>query len=73
MPAPETRHRAHRRPRAPDTSAMLVLAVTATHAARAQLDKYATATDAPAWQVVEAADLLERVHDLIAEAARGTP
>lgn len=72
MRAPETRHRARTR-RTPDASAALLLALTAVHTARVQLDKYATATDAPAWQVVDAADLLEVAHDKLAAAARGTP
>lgn len=72
MRAPETRHRARGR-RAPDASAALLLALTAVHAARVQLDKVATATDAPAWHVVEAADLLDAAHAKLAAAARGTP
>ena len=73
MPAPETPTRARIWQQAPDTSAALLLALTAVYTARVQLDRYAHATDAPAWQVIDAADLLEAVHDKLAEATRGTP
>jgi hypothetical protein len=37
----------------------LVLALSAMNGAREQLDRYALATDEPAWDVVDAADLLD--------------
>lgn len=43
----------------PQTFAPLSLALTAVDAARAALDRYALATDTPAWGAVEAADLLD--------------
>lgn len=73
MNAPETPTRARRPKHAPETSAALLLALTAVYTACVQLDRYAHATDAPAWQVIDAADLLEAVHDKLAEATRGTP
>ncbi len=59
--------------RTSDTAGLLLLTLTAVRAAREQLDRYATVTDAPAWQVVEAADLLDTAHERLAEAARGAP
>lgn len=41
------------------TSGHLSLALAAVDAARAQLDRYALATDTPAWQAVDAADALD--------------
>jgi hypothetical protein len=73
MPAPELRRRARKPQLSPDASAALLLALTAVQAARVKLDRIATATDAPAWQVVEAADLLDLAHDKLAAAAKGTP
>ena len=43
----------------PHEAAALILALTATDAARGQLSRYAGMTDAPAWGTVEAADLLD--------------
>ena len=67
----------HRRTRAPhpssDTRPALLLALTAVRAARVQLDRVASATDAPAWQVVEAADLLDAAHNKLADAAKVAP
>lgn len=45
--------------RSPEEAATLILALTATDAARGQLSRYAGMTDAPAWGAVEAADLLD--------------
>ena len=73
MRPPELHQRTRKPHRAPNTSAALLLALTAVHTARVQLDRYASATDAPAWQVVEAADLLEAAHHKLAEAATGSP
>lgn len=73
MRAPETRHHVHKRPRAFDATAALLLALTAVHAAQSQLDKIAATTDAPAWQVVEASDLLEAAYDRLADAAKASP
>ena len=73
MHAPEIPARARRSIQTPDTSAALLLALTAVYTARAQLDRYANATDSPDWQIVEAADLLEAAHDKLAAAAKGTP
>lgn len=71
MHAPETAARARRSHQAPDTSATLLLALTAVYTARVQLDRYANATDSPDLQIVEAADLLDAAHDKLAEAAKG--
>lgn len=73
MRAPELHRRTRKPTRAPDASAALLLALTAVHTARVQLDRYASASDAPAWQVVEAADLLEAAHDKLTEAAKVAP
>ena len=73
MHAPETPARARRSQQAPDTSAALLLALTAVYAARLQLDRYANATDSPDWRIIDAADLLDAAHDKLAEAAKGTP
>lgn len=73
MRAPELRHRTLRRQRTPDTGAPLLLAQAAVEAARMQLDRYALETDATAWQVVDAADLLEAAHHKLADAAKGAP
>ncbi len=73
MNKPETPTRARRANPAPGTSAALLLALTAVYTARVQLDRYANATDAPAWQAIDAADLLEAAHAKLTEATRGTP
>ena len=49
----------------------LSLALAAVDGARQQLNRYASATDEPAWQAVDAADLLDVVSRLIAEAVTG--
>ena len=54
-----------------DAHDTLCLALAAIHAARQQLQRYAIATDAPAWQVVDAADLLDAVADSLATAITG--
>jgi hypothetical protein len=46
----------------------LVQALSAIKAARAQLDHYAHTTDEPAWDVVDAADLLDAVSQRLAPA-----
>jgi hypothetical protein len=46
----------------------LFLAVAAMDAAREQLDRYALATDEPAWGAVDAADLLDAARDAMAQA-----
>jgi hypothetical protein len=46
----------------------LCLALAAVDAARVQLDRYAFATDAPAWQAVDAADALDGARALLAQA-----
>lgn len=51
----------------------LCLALAAVDAARQQLNRYATATDAPAWQIVDAADLLDVVAAYVADAVTGGP
>lgn len=43
----------------PQEAAALILALTATDAARGELSRYAGMTDAPAWGAVEAADYLD--------------
>lgn len=53
----------------PDEASALFLALAATDAARAQLDRYALATDDPEPGVVEAADLLDAARAAMA----GTP
>lgn len=73
MHAPETPARARRSNQTPDTSAALLLALTAVYTASAQLDRYANATDSPDWRAIDAADLLDAAHDKLAEAARGVP
>lgn len=73
MNAPATPARARRVNPAPDTSAALLLALTAVYTARVQLDRYANATDSPAWQAIDAADLLEAAHDKLIAATRGAP
>lgn len=45
----------------PQATAARILALTATDAARGQLDRYALATDDPEAGIVEAADLLDAV------------
>ncbi|MEJ7746149.1 MAG: hypothetical protein WKF61_05230 [Luteimonas sp.] len=42
-----------------------MLALFATDAACAQLDRYALATDAPAWTAVEAANLLDAARAML--------
>ena len=54
-----------------DARDTLCLALAAVDAARQQLNRYATATDAPAWQVVDAADLLDVVAAGVADAVTG--
>jgi len=54
-----------------DARDTLCLALAAIDAARQQLNRYATAIDAPAWQVVDAADLLDAVAAGVAEAMTG--
>ena len=54
-----------------DARDTLCLALAAIHAARQQLQRYAIATDAPAWQVVDAADLLDAVAAGVADAMTG--
>lgn len=46
----------------------LFLAVVAMDAALEQLDRYAMATDEPAWGVVDAADMLDAARDAMAQA-----
>lgn len=48
-------------------SARRLLAFAAVNAARAELERIAFATDAPDWRDIEAADLLDAVHDLLAQ------
>lgn len=55
---------------AADPDANLCLALAAVDAARAQLDRYASATDTPAWCAVDAADALDSARDLLAKAVR---
>ena len=74
-PAPQTPKRSWKaRMRTPESRACdadacpaLFLALTAVRAACTQLDRYAQATDCPAWQVIDAADLLEAAHDLLVQ------
>ncbi|TAL89482.1 MAG: hypothetical protein EPN69_13365 [Rhodanobacter sp.] len=54
-----------------DARDTLCLALAAIDAARQQLNRYATATDAPAWQVVDAADVLDMVAAGVADAVTG--
>lgn len=49
----------------------LRLAMLATDEVRQHLREYADATDRPAWEAVQAADLLDTVAELLAKA--GTP
>lgn len=56
-----------------DAHDTLCLALAAIEAARQQLNRYATATDAPAWQVVDAADLLDTAAACVADAVTGGP
>lgn len=49
-------------------NAHLSLALAGMDAARAQLDRYALATDTPAWQAVDAADALDTARALLAKA-----
>jgi len=49
---------------------LIILASGATDDSRNHLRKYADATDTPAWEVVEAADLLDRVVDLLDKAVQ---
>lgn len=53
---------------AADLDANLCLALAAMDGARLQLDRYAFATDTPAWQAVDAADALDAARDLLAQA-----
>lgn len=54
-----------------DARGTLCLALAAIDAARQQLNRYATATDAPAWQMVDAADLLDAAAAAVADAVTG--
>lgn len=54
----------------PTTESAVTLALTATDAARSQLDRYAMATDCPAWEIVEAADLLAAARYLLAKGGK---
>lgn len=45
------------------------LALIALDAAREQLDRYAHATDEPAWQAIDAADLLDAARAALAKAS----
>lgn len=49
----------------------LCLALAAVDAARQQLNRYANATDKPAWQVVDVADLLDVVGTFLGDAVTG--
>ena len=53
----------------PQEAAALILALTATDAARGQLSRYAGMTDAPACGIVEAADLLDAARVMLARVA----
>lgn len=48
----------------------LRLAMLATDEVRQHLREYADATDRPAWQAVQAADLLDTVAELLAKVAQ---
>jgi len=50
----------------PTMASAQFLALVATDAARAQLDRIAMATDTPVWGVVEAADLLDAARAVLA-------
>lgn len=52
----------------PQAASARILALSATNAARGQLDRYAQATDTPAPGVVEAADLLDAAAHCLAPA-----
>jgi hypothetical protein len=54
-----------------DARDTLCLALAAIDAARQQMNRYASATDAPRWQVVDAADLLDAVAEAVAETMTG--
>lgn len=56
---------------ASDFSGCLSLALAATDAAQAQLNRYAQATDQPAWDVVAAADCLDTAIKHLATAMTG--
>ena len=56
-----------------DARDTLCLALAAIDAARQQLNRYAAATDAPAWRIVDAADLLDVVAACVADAVTGGP
>lgn len=56
-----------------DARDTLSLALAAVDAARQQLNRYAAATDAPAWRIVDAADLLDMVAACLADAVTGGP
>src|SRR3546814_16448627 len=53
----------------PQAAAARILALTAVHGARGQLDRYALVTDTPARGVVEAADLLDAVAECLTPVA----
>lgn len=53
-----------------DVAGVVVLALAAVDAARAQLARYAFATDSPEWQAVEAANQLDAAHDALAGLVR---
>lgn len=52
----------------PQAASARILALSAVHAARGQLDRYAQATDDPAPAIVDAADLLDATAHCLAPA-----
>ena len=50
----------------PHEAAALILALTATDAARGLLSRFAGMTDAPAWEAVDAADCLDAARVMLA-------
>jgi len=56
--------------RSPEEPATLILALTATDAARGLLSRLADLTDTPAWEVVEAADLLDAARLMLARVVK---
>ena len=61
-----TQASAYRAEHSPMAATALILALTATDAAREQLSRYAGMTDAPAWEAVEAADFLDAASVVLA-------
>lgn len=55
----------------PGDAAALLLALMGVDIARAQLDRYALETDAPAWGAIDAADFLDFARDRLSEALAG--